>query len=172
MCWRISWTAAWAASRPRAWAVSSTPSPRWSGSGRSEAAIELEGISFPLEGEGTGYSFELRSGDQTADVLADAAPVVRAVVEDVLSGEPAELIGACFHASVAALVTSLARSARNEHGLRTVALGGGVFSNALLLSDARRRLQSDGFTVLAPRRLPPNDGAIAFGQLLVATSGR
>jgi len=40
----------------------------------------------------------------------------------------------------------------------------------LLLSSTRRSLVRDGFTVLIPHRLPPNDGGIALGQLLVATA--
>jgi hydrogenase maturation protein HypF len=81
------------------------------------------------------------------------------------------MVGARFHAGVATLVCDLAARARDELALNTVALGGGVFQNALLLSLTRRRLQNQGFRVLAPRRLPPNDGGIALGQLLVAASG-
>ncbi|MGI8612541.1 MAG: carbamoyltransferase HypF, partial [Nocardioidaceae bacterium] len=137
----------------------------------AEAAIELEGLSFRLGPAAAGYAFELRDGVDTADLVADAAPVVRSVVADVRSGVAAAVIGARFHAGVVTLVCNVAKRLRDARGLDTVVLSGGVFQNALLLSSTRRRLASDGFTVLAPRRLPPNDGGIALGQLLVATSG-
>jgi hydrogenase maturation protein HypF len=138
----------------------------------AEAAIELEGISADLPPDEAGYEFGLRAGDAAdADLIADAGPVVRAVVEDVRAGAQAAVVGARFHAGVATLICELAGRARDVLALDTVALGGGVFQNALLLSAARRRLGEHGFTVLAPRRLPPNDGGIALGQLLVATSG-
>ena len=56
------------------------------------------------------------------------------------------------------------------HGLDTVALSGGVFGNALLLVGAAAALRSDGFTVLRHRRVPPNDGGLALGQLVVAAA--
>ena len=51
-----------------------------------------------------------------------------------------------------------------------VALGGGVFANALLLGRSVRLLEEHGFTVLRPRLLPPNDGGIALGQILVGSA--
>jgi hydrogenase maturation protein HypF len=137
----------------------------------AEAAIELEGLSAELPSGSSGYAFDLRPGDGSATLVADAAPVIRAVVADVRSGTPAAVIGSRFHAGVTALVVDIACRVRDEAGLDTVVLGGGVFQNVLLLSSTRRSLREDGFTVLAPHRLPPNDGGIALGQLLVATSG-
>jgi hydrogenase maturation protein HypF len=53
-------------------------------------------------------------------------------------------------------------------GVKTVALSGGCFQNALLHHFAESRLSNAGFTVLVPRELPPGDGAIAAGQALGA----
>jgi len=141
----------------------------------AEAAIELEGLSSELPVGELGYAFDVRPGeppvdDGSAALVADSAPVVRSVVEDIRGGTPAGVIGSRFHAGVVALVVETARRAREELGLGTVALGGGVFQNVLLLSSTRRSLVRDGFTVLIPHRLPPNDGGIALGQLLVATA--
>jgi hydrogenase maturation protein HypF len=46
-----------------------------------------------------------------------------------------------------------------------------VFQNARLLSSAVRGLRACGIEVLVPKRLPPNDGGIALGQVLVASAG-
>lgn len=137
----------------------------------AEAAIELEGVSYALGETDFRYAFELRPG-RTAEVVADVAPVVRAVVGDVRAGVAVGLVGSRFHAAVTDLVRDLAGRIRRQHSLDTVVLGGGVFQNALLLSRTRSQLAADGFTVLVPHRLPPNDGGIALGQLLVATSGQ
>lgn len=93
------------------------------------------------------------------------------MVSDVRDGVPAGLIAARFHAAVAALVIRLADLCRTRTGLSTVALGGGVFQNAVLLDATRSGLAERGFTVLRPRLLPPNDGGIALGQLMIAASG-
>ncbi len=53
-------------------------------------------------------------------------------------------------------------------GVRQVALCVGCFQNRLLYEGGAARLEEAGFTVLLPRQLPPNDGAIAAGQAWVA----
>jgi hydrogenase maturation protein HypF len=140
----------------------------------AEAAIELEGLARRA---GTGrtdppacYSFDLRHASAVAPVVADPAPVIRAVARDVLADVAKERIAARFHASVIALIADLAEMCREQTGLALVALGGGVFQNALLLDAAERALTGRGFTVLRPRLLPPNDGGIALGQILIGAS--
>jgi len=49
-------------------------------------------------------------------------------------------------------------------------LAGGVFQNVLLLERTARALLREGLRVLVPRRLPPNDGALSYGQAVVAAS--
>jgi hydrogenase maturation protein HypF len=140
----------------------------------AQAAIELEGLARaadarPADAAG-GYGFALTPGDDGA-VLADPAPVIRAAAADVGAGVPAGVIGARFHRAVAGLVIDLAVGARERDAGATVALTGGVFQNALLLAGTRRALTDNGFTVLCHRHVPPNDGGLALGQVLVAASG-
>ena len=52
----------------------------------------------------------------------------------------------------------------------TVALGGGCFQNARLLSSLRRALLGEGFTVLTPRQLSPNDGGVSVGQAAIGAA--
>ncbi|NUP27412.1 MAG: carbamoyltransferase HypF, partial [Nocardia sp.] len=132
----------------------------------AQAAIELEGVSRPGDTGGGEYRFAIDTGDPAS---IDPAPVIAAVLADTASGRPAAVIGARFHAAVARLVleTALERAAPGT----TVALSGGVFQNALLLSATRRLLREHGFTVLTHHRLPPNDGGLAFGQVLAVAAG-
>jgi hydrogenase maturation protein HypF len=60
--------------------------------------------------------------------------------------------------------------ARADTGLTTVALSGGVFQNALLLTGVCRALRQGDFTVLRHRIVPPNDGGLALGQLMIAAT--
>jgi len=140
-------------------AVSSLAGVRHAADYEGQAAIELEGRSRSVEAAGGAYRF----GEPM-----DATPVIRAVANDVRTGVPSSLIGARFHSAVVDLVATVARRARAETGLSTVALSGGVFQNALLLTGACRVLRRDGFTVLRHRVVPPNDGGLALGQLIIA----
>jgi hydrogenase maturation protein HypF len=62
-------------------------------------------------------------------------------------------------------------AAAGDPAPKTVALTGGVFQNAMLLRLARNILETAGFEVLTHRQVPPNDGGIALGQLLVGNAG-
>jgi hydrogenase maturation protein HypF len=133
----------------------------------AQAAIEFEGLSRGVDCGATAYAFGLDRSGQTA--LIDPTTVVRAVVHDQREGVPAAMIGARFHCAVADLIVDLARQERDAS--QTIALSGGVFQNALLLQLASKRLQANGFDVITHRFVPPNDGGIALGQLLVGNSG-
>ncbi|MDG4826330.1 carbamoyltransferase HypF [Asanoa sp. WMMD1127] len=134
----------------------------------AEAAIVLEGLARAHGPAGRTYPMVVTGADGA--LVADPAELTRGVVADLRAGvRPAE-VAAVFHSTVAALVADLADRARDRTGLRTVALGGGVFQNAVLLDAAERLLADRGFTVLRPCLLPPNDGGIALGQLLIAAA--
>jgi hydrogenase maturation protein HypF len=138
----------------------------------ARAAIELEAaaVAAGTVDEDPRYVFRLTGTDRdgASPMSADPAPLLAAAVEDVRLGVPAPLVAARFHAAVARLVRMVCGLARESSGLDTVALSGGVFSNALLSSACARGLRADGFTVLRHHRIPPNDGGLALGQLVVA----
>jgi len=141
----------------------------------AQAAIELEGAARCAPGtripgaDGT-YRLPLRREREDEPWTADPTPLVRAVVADVRAGLPAARVGVRFHNALVDLIREVAGRAREELGPLPVVLGGGVFQNVLLLGGAVRALRADGHAVLRPRRLPPNDGGLALGQLLVAAS--
>jgi len=59
---------------------------------------------------------------------------------------------------------------RERTGVRTVALSGGVFMNAILAHECAARLASEDFRVLRHRLVPPNDGGLCLGQLAAAAA--
>ncbi|MFD9209285.1 carbamoyltransferase HypF [Streptomyces sioyaensis] len=138
----------------------------------AQAAVALEAAALTAgEDPGPGYTFALHTappGQAGADTVADPAPVLTAIVEDLRAGTAPALIAARFHTAVAELVRRCAALARQRAGLTTVALTGGVFANTLLAEATARLLRQDGFTVLRHRRVPPNDGGLALGQIVVA----
>jgi hydrogenase maturation protein HypF len=136
----------------------------------AQAAIELEGLARGVSMVDGPYEFVLNGGDD-APIVADPGPAVRAAAADAAAGVPAALIGARFHRAVVSLVVALALGARERGAGHTVVLTGGVFQNTLLLSHARKALAGNGFRVLCHRQVPPNDGGLALGQVLVAASG-
>ncbi|UQX89469.1 carbamoyltransferase HypF [Jatrophihabitans telluris] len=133
----------------------------------AEAAMLFEAAARPaIDGCPDPYAFSVVSGVE--GLLADPAPVLAAVVADVLAGVGAARIAARFHLAVAGLVLDLAEHVRARRGLDTVALSGGVFLNAALTTLCVKGLQQRGFRVLRHRLVPPSDAGIALGQIAVA----
>ena len=98
------------------------------------------------------------------------APLVRALVADLLAGVPAAVVSDRFHATLVDLFTRLCAALRLETGIGQVALSGGVFQNLLLFTGLKESLESQGFTVLSHAHVPTNDGGIALGQAVAAAA--
>jgi hydrogenase maturation protein HypF len=147
----------------------------------AQAAIELEGIARSSASSSASSVGRSRAGTPDPcqsyrfghdDALCfDAAPLIRAIVSDLHAGTDRALVAARFHQAVAELALEVAVRERDVTALNTVVLGGGVFQNSLLLSAVRRLLLGCGFSVLVPTRLPPNDGGLALGQIMITANG-
>jgi hydrogenase maturation protein HypF len=149
-------------------AVSSLLGVRHTASYEAQAAMELEqaaedGAADDETTEGVQtYRFE-PAGDEF-----DAAPVLRAMIDDMRRGCAPGAIAAGFHRAVAELIAEVADRLREETGIDRVALSGGVFQNVFLLRLARAALAARHLQVLTHRLVPPNDGGLALGQVAVA----
>lgn len=129
----------------------------------AQAAMELEALIDP-SADGS-YPFEI-AGERPA--VIDPAPIVRAVVAEMLAGTPVPVIASRFHTTVANLIVEMCGMIRGLTGENRVVLSGGVFQNVVLLRSARRGLAEAGFEVFTHNLVPPNDGGIALGQVAVA----
>jgi hydrogenase maturation protein HypF len=49
-------------------------------------------------------------------------------------------------------------------------LGGGVFANALLVTELEARLSAEAFQVYRPHAYPAGDGGLSLGQLAIAAA--
>ncbi|HEX4760947.1 MAG TPA: carbamoyltransferase HypF [Thermoleophilaceae bacterium] len=100
----------------------------------------------------------------------DARVAIRSLVADLEAGEPPEVVSARFHNGLATATAGACARLADARGLGTVVLSGGVFQNRLLLERTAASLEAAGLEVLVPRRLPPNDGGISYGQAAVAAA--
>jgi hydrogenase maturation protein HypF len=123
---------------------------------QAQAAILLEQRALRFSTE-KAYHFDI------ADGKIDWRPVVEQIVKDK-AFLPVEEIARKFHNSVAKMVIEVTLRIREETGLETVALSGGVFQNKLLTEVLYRALKERGFKVLLHQIVPPNDGGISLGQ--------
>ena len=131
-----------------------------------QPALELEMAAD--ETEAGFYPASLRLEQET--LVLDTLSIFRRAAEECWQGVDIPLIAARFHNSLVRLLAAACETVREQTGLNTVALSGGVFQNALLLTRLKERLESRGFEVLIHRLTPPNDGSISLGQTVVAAA--
>ncbi len=126
-----------------------------------EAAMALE---FAAVDSNDCYEFALTPASDA--LLLDWAPLLSAVLADL--AEPVSRIAAKFHHALANAIVAVARRINCER----IALSGGCFQNALLLTGAVTALRKAGFRPYWHQRVPPNDGGIALGQVFAAAQQR
>ena len=130
-----------------------------------QAAMELEMRS--AEAAESIYEFEWERHNV---VRILPAPIIRGVVADIQNRVPLAVIGARFHRTVICLFAELCDVVRKENDLNRVALSGGCFQNAMLLTGLIRELAALGFEVFSHEQVPTNDGGISLGQAVVAAA--
>lgn len=130
-----------------------------------EPAIALE-MCLPREGRAEPYPFEI--DDRCEPVVLGTRALIRGVIGDILKGKAAPLVSLRFHATVAALFVEAAARMATRYDVADVTLGGGVFNNAFLLREVAAGLERRGLRPRRPLGLPPGDGCISLGQLVVA----
>ncbi len=150
-------------------AVASLCGVRQDATYEAQAAMELEALARGVDpGPDLGtYAFALRPSPERV-LVADAAPVVRAVVAELRAGVAPALVAARSTAALADAVVELAARACDAEGLDVVALTGGVFANAALLRRAGDGLRARGLRVAVHRQVPAGDGGLSLGQAVVA----
>lgn len=109
----------------------------------------------------------------TADASADApfprwqldwAGSVTRLLEAQAAGRPRAELAAQFHHALVDAVVDMARRVGEDY----IVLTGGCFQNAFLVEQSITRLRAAGFKPLWHRRVPPNDGGLALGQVVGA----
>ncbi len=151
--------------------------PRTSSAGRLfDAAAALAGLithaSFegqaPMQLEalctGSGEAVALPLAERADGLLVtDWQPLIEPLRD---AGTELAARAALFHASLARAVLDQARAVRERFGVKRLGLSGGVFQNRVLCEAVARLARAQGFELALPQKLPANDAALSFGQLV------
>jgi len=121
-----------------------------------QAAMELEFSSD--EQISSSYPFEIIEKER---LIVDWRPLILELINEK---NPLPVKAAKFHNTLSLIILSIAE----KIGEGRVVLSGGVFQNKLLLEKSIEKLERRGFKVYTHQRVPPNDGGISLGQVLVA----
>ena len=130
----------------------------------AQAAISLE--MRAAENEQGFYNEAVEAVDSLGPI--GLSTLLRMILKDLELKTEKSIIAARFHNTLAEMFTKSALLAREKTGLRTAALSGGVFQNALFAERIIRALEREGFEVITHTQVPANDGGISLGQIAVA----
>lgn len=152
-----------------------------SSSGRLfDAAAAIAGICGRATYEGEGpmrleAAAERASGQESYPVRVEKDDMYRLswhfveeVARDRLAGVDPAVIARRFHLTFAQGIEKMLLYLRQEYPARKVVFSGGVFQNRLLAGYLAERLLELGLTPCFHRRVPPSDGGLAVGQIMIA----
>ena len=150
-------------------AVASLCSLRQKISFEGQAAMELEFAAMKSDTQET-YPFDITSlsasKTDTEIAVIDWEPLIRAIARDFGTSVFLEAIARKFHNTLAEIILAVAR----QIGETRVVLSGGCFQNRVLLEETVERLRNTGFHPFWHQRVPPGDGGIALGQIVVSAA--
>lgn len=130
-----------------------------------QAAVELEMVAD--EDCGDEYAYGIADGGDGA-LIIETKSIIHGVVEDLKAEAKPATISAKFHNTIAHIILDVCMRIRERSGLNRVALSGGVFQNMFLLGWVCPLLSGAGFEVYTHHQVPPNDGGISLGQVVIA----
>ncbi|MHB0859923.1 carbamoyltransferase HypF [Paenibacillus sp. SEL3] len=158
------------------------PAPRISSAGRL-----LDGISAILnichegtyEGEAAIQFSEIMEKDDFTSQVGDISnryrytiehdswvidEMIQGVMQDYVRQTPLMDIVRKVHHTLASMIVEGVHRAKNQTGITTVVLSGGVWNNRYLTHITKQHLTHEGYVVYTHHKVPTGDGGIALGQ--------
>ncbi len=131
-----------------------------------QAAIRSESCARQAQGGGGSYLPEFRVVRSDGFLEIDWQPFFTQLAAIPQPGEGEQAACALgFHMRMAEAAHLMIIHARQQYMTKDVCLSGGVFMNRLLCDRLVPLLKEEGMRVHLHRKVPPNDGGIALGQV-------
>ncbi|WP_051956021.1 carbamoyltransferase HypF [Beijerinckia mobilis] len=131
-----------------------------------EAAMALETLARMAMDRPRPLPFAVATRDGCVEI--DTRPLWTESLDRLHAGEGRAQLAAAFHAGLAEIFARVAVEAACKHGVRHIALSGGVIQNRLLFELLLERLSRFDYTLLTAAEAPVNDGGLALGQAVIA----
>lgn len=126
-----------------------------------QAAMRLE---FAIDRTITDEYYQFSIEGDMPPYVVDWQPLLDDIIKDTIKKVSPGLISARFHNTLVEIIVAVA----GKIGEEKVLLTGGCFQNQYLTERAFRRLQQSRHLPFLHKRIPPNDGGIAVGQIMAA----
>jgi hydrogenase maturation protein HypF len=133
----------------------------------AQAAIALEACC--VYSDAGAYPFSIREGHC---LQIETAPLFAALAEDLRLKTPAGIMSRRFHTGLIEVLAETVSRIAGRSGLEEVCLSGGSFQNSILSEGLEKKLTLHGLRVFTHSQVPPGDGGLSLGQLVIAAHQR
>ncbi len=129
--------------------------------GHPAISLEMEAMRSQTEEY---YPFTLTEEEA---LKIDLLPAITRILEEKEKIERS-VVARKFHNTVAIAILKISEILREKYGVKNVGFTGGVFQNRLLINLIRKLFEGKDFKLYFHRQVPPNDGGISLGQVILA----
>jgi hydrogenase maturation protein HypF len=130
----------------------------------AEAPMRLESVAD----EEIKDAYDYHITGNTMPYVVSFSKTIRSLMDDIRKNVSVSVISAKFHNTLLDVLIEMSEKIRQQQGIQTVVLAGGVFLNKYLLSRTDKKLQTLDFKVIRPVQYSPNDELISLGQIAYA----
>jgi len=127
----------------------------------AQAAMLLESLAWTCATKPLNSSYPLKFENINNINIMDFEPLILGIIDDLIRGISKNMIAQKFHVTLGNWIVEMGRWGQTDQ----IILSGGCFQNQLLLESAIAKLQAAQFRPFWNKKVPANDGGIAFGLL-------
>ncbi|YAI82678.1 MAG: carbamoyltransferase HypF [cyanobacterium endosymbiont of Rhopalodia sterrenbergii] len=125
--------------------------------GQGATSLEYRAIEYKTDKV---YPYEILGSD--FPLIVDWQLIIKGILDDLLKYLSVEEISAKFHNTLVEIIIKISQIISEKK----VILTGGCFQNKYLTEQAISRLNQEQLIPIWHRKVPPNDGGIALGQIM------
>ena len=100
--------------------------------------------------------------------VIDLAALIRSIIDLKQKGTPIPDIAYAAQWSLGESLARLATDIANQDGIKHIGFSGGVALNRIITAAVSSTVKENGFIPLIHNRIPPGDGGVSVGQVMVA----
>lgn len=127
----------------------------------------------PMRLEAVARQTDLRIDDEVGlegSLVLDTTQVLDEVLRLKREGIPVEEIAYAAQWYLGESLAAIAGGVCGERGIRHVGISGGVAVNRIIAQAVAKRVETEGLELLIHRDIPPGDGGVSAGQVVVSAS--
>lgn len=129
-----------------------------------EAAISLEMVALESDLKFSFYDYKIIEENENIEI--DFKEIIKGIILEKKHKNKSD-IAKKFHYTISKICLDISKKLKEKKGVKNVGFTGGVFQNRLLIKMINDIFNNEGFELYFHNKVPPNDGGISLGQVIL-----